>query len=155
MISPELLRRYPFFAGLNDAQIKALAMIADEVSYPAGTVILEERQDANWFFLLIDGGIDLSYKSEESYHPKSSKIFQVGEINPGEIFGLSALIEPFRYSATAVAAQTSQMIKFDGKSLRTFSDLDCSLGYHLMLQVAKATLERLNYTRVLLAAAQT
>jgi len=30
MISPELLRRFPFFNFMNDAQLKAVAMIAEE-----------------------------------------------------------------------------------------------------------------------------
>jgi CRP-like cAMP-binding protein len=155
MISPELLRRYPFFAKLNEAQLRALAMIADEVSYDAEKILLEECQDADWLFLLINGSVDLTYKSEEPYYPKESKVFHVGEINPGEIFGVSSLIDPYQYNATAKAAQPCQVIQFDSKALRALSDLDCSLGYALMQQVAKAVMERLAYTRVQLAAAQT
>jgi hypothetical protein len=41
MISLELLRRYPFFAGLDEAELKAIAMIADEVRVPAKTILFE------------------------------------------------------------------------------------------------------------------
>ena len=154
MISPEILRRYPHFAKFNEAQLRALAMIADEESYPAGSVVLEEGKEAEWLFLLVEGNIDLSYKSEESYHPKVTKVFQIGEINPGELFGISALIEPFKYNATAATSQHSTIVKFNAKSLRTLSDLDCSLGYTMMQQIAKAVMERLTHTRVQLAAAR-
>jgi hypothetical protein len=30
MVSPELLRRFPFFGFMNEKQLKAVAMIADE-----------------------------------------------------------------------------------------------------------------------------
>ena len=154
MISPETLRRYPHFAKLNEAQLRALAMIADEVNYTSGSIILEEGKDAEWLYLLVEGCIDLSYKSEESYHPKATKIFQVGEINPGELFGISALIDPFKYNATATTSEQSTIVKFNAKSLRTISDLDCTLGYTLMQQVAKAVMERLTHTRIQLAAAR-
>jgi len=155
MISPELLRRYPIFAGLNEAQLRAIAMIADEIDCDAGTVLLEEGKEADTLFLLINGGIDISYKSEEPYHPKGSKVFHVGDVNPGELFGISSLVDPYKYNATATSSQACQIIKFDAKALRTLADLDCSLGYTLLQQIAKTINERLAFTRVQLAAAQT
>ncbi len=154
MISPELLRRYPFFANLSDAQLRALAMIADEITYESGTVVLQESQPADKLYLLLEGSIDLSFKSEEEYHPKASKVFLIGEINPGEVFGISALIEPYLYNATATSASLSRAVKFDAESLRALLDLDHSLGCPIMKQIAKAVMERLTSTRVQLAAAR-
>ena len=154
MISPELLRRYPYFARLSDVQLRAIAMIADELDTPQGTIVLEERETADWFFLLEEGSIDLSYKSEEPYHPKTTKVFPVGEINPGEIFGISSLVEPHQYNATATASMDCKMIRIDAKALRTLADLDCSMGYVLIQQVAMAIMDRLTSTRVQLAAAR-
>ncbi len=154
MISPELLRRYPIFAGLNEAQLRAIAMIADEVNCESGTILLEEGKEAETLFLLINGGIDITYKSEEPYHPKGSKVFHVGDINPGELFGISSLVDPYRYNASATSSQACKLIKFDAKALRTLADLDCSLGYALIQQIAKTIMERLAFTRVQLAAAQ-
>jgi hypothetical protein len=42
MISPELLRRYPFFGLLTEAQLKAIAMIAQETNFTDGTQIFKE-----------------------------------------------------------------------------------------------------------------
>jgi CRP/FNR family transcriptional regulator, cyclic AMP receptor protein len=130
-------------------------MIADEVKCETGTILLEEGNEADTLFLLIDGDIDISYKSEEPYYPKGSKVFHVGDVNPGELFGVSSLVDPYRYNATATSSQACQMIKFDSKALRTLSDLDCSLGYALIQQIAKTINVRLAFTRVQLAAAQT
>ncbi len=101
MISPELLRRYPFFSKLEDHQLRALAMLGQEIEANEGTVIFEEQKEAEWLCLLVEGSIELSFKSEEQFHPKGKKEFAVGDINPGEVFGISAMIEPFRYNATA------------------------------------------------------
>ena len=44
MISPEILRRYPFFGFMTDAELKAVAMIAEEVSYKEGETLLGKRE---------------------------------------------------------------------------------------------------------------
>ena len=43
MISIELLRRYPFFSMLTDDQLKAIAMIAEEKTYPKETLLVKEN----------------------------------------------------------------------------------------------------------------
>ncbi len=71
MVSPELLRRYPFFGSLSDSQIKSMAMIAEEESVAKGTVLCEEGQPENVFFLLLEGSASLYYKSGDEFHPKA------------------------------------------------------------------------------------
>jgi CRP-like cAMP-binding protein len=153
MISPELLRRYPFFGTLSDAQIKAFAMIADEESVSKGTVICEEGQPAKALFLLLEGGVSLYYKSEEEFYPKTRKDFLVGEINPGEVFAISALVEPFKYTATVRAEQDSRVVKFDSTAVNGLIEKDPRLYCILMREIAKAAMERLAFARVQLAAA--
>ena len=153
MISPELLRRYPFFGPLNEKQRKAIAMVADEIQMKEKQVVFEECQAADALYLLIEGDIDLTYKSEEEFHPKKTKVFSVGEINPQEVFAISALIEPYEYNATATVTKDGRAIKIDAIALRELIEQDVQLGYILMHQIAKTAMERLAYTRVQLAAA--
>jgi CRP/FNR family transcriptional regulator len=153
MISPELLRRYAFFGQFNESDLYAIAMISEEISADAGTILFEERQPANALFLLLDGSIDLYYKSEEEYHPKGRKEFLVGEINPGEIFSISSMLEPYILNASARTAKPSRFIKIDAPALRQLSQENHKMGCIIMRQIAKALMERLAYTRVQLAAA--
>ena len=153
MISPELLRRYSFFGQLNEDKLYAIAMIADEITVDAGMTLFEEHQPADALYLLLDGSIDLYYKSEEEYHPKTRKEFLVGEINPGEIFSISSMIEPYTLNASARTAKPSRFVKIDAAALRRMSEEDHQMGCLIMHQIAKALMERLAYTRVQLAAA--
>jgi CRP-like cAMP-binding protein len=152
MISPELLRRYPFFGNLNEAELTEIAKIAEEKSFEKGTTLFEEGQPAEALYFLLEGGVDLYFKSEEQYHPKTRKEFLVGEINPGEIFSLSALIEPYILNATARVSQGGRLIKIEASTLRIMAEKDPDLGCKLMHQIAKALMERLKYTRIQLAA---
>ena len=153
MISPELLRRYSFFGRLNDDQLRAVAMVADIDTAEADATLFEESQPAGFLYLLLEGAIDLYYTSEEKYHPAAKKEFHVGVINPGELFSLSALIEPHVLNATARTSQACRFVKFDSTALRELMDRDCELGYFVLQQLSKALMERLTYTRIQLAAA--
>lgn len=153
MISPEILRKFPFFFGLTEEQLKQFAMIAEEHEIEGGINIFEEDQEANKFYLLMDGSVDLFIKSEEENDPSSRREFGVGEINPGEIFGISSIVEPYRFRTTTRTAVKSHVLEFDGLELRNMLGKDTQLANQMMKQIAKSLMERLASTRVQLAAA--
>jgi CRP-like cAMP-binding protein len=151
MVSPELLRRYPFFALLNDEQLKAIALIAEEKSYPKGTLLVKENTAATRLALLLEGDIDLIFSGGGEGAIVNSL---VGSIAPGEAYGVSSLIEPYKYTATARATMPVKVIEIDGTALRALVEVDRNMGYVMMRNVAIAVLERLRYTQVELAAAR-
>jgi CRP/FNR family cyclic AMP-dependent transcriptional regulator len=153
MVSPELLRRYPFFGELNAAQLKAVAMISEEITFDKGETLFEEGSPANSFYLLMGGSIDLYYRSEQEKRNGLRKELLAAEIDTGEIFAISALIEPYTYTATARAAKNCRVLKIEAVALRNLMGKKCEMGYALMRQIAKAAMERLEYTRIQLAAA--
>lgn len=153
MISPERLRRFPFFQGFDDSQLKALAMIAEEHEVEADVTLFYERAAAKKFFMLVEGRVDLFLKSEEENNPSSKREFTVGEINPGEVFGINALLEPYEYGFTERTGTTGRVIEFDGSAIRALMQVDRELSCKLMNQTAKSLMERLYSVRVQLAAA--
>ena len=153
MISPEVLRRYPFFGPFNDEQLKNIAKIAEEGAADVGEELFEECAPANSLYLLLEGSVELFYKSEEEFHPKTSREFSVGDINPGEVFAISSVISPYVINATARVTRAAKFVKIDALALRTMFDENPQMGYLAMHQVTKTIMERLAYTRVQLAAA--
>jgi len=162
MVSPELLRRYPFFSMLNDEQLKALAMIAKEQTYPKDTLLVKENCPANTLMLLVEGDVDLIYSGGGEGAICNAL---VGSIAPGEILGVSSLIEPYTFISSADRAQVeiaagkfladaAQADLASGTALRALMAVDQKLGYALMCNTAAAVLERLKYTQVELAAAR-
>ncbi len=152
MISPEILRRYPFFGHLNNEELAQIAMIAEESSFEKGDTIFKEGQKADSLYLLEEGSVDLFYHTQEEHDPRSVRKFLVGEINPGEIFAISVFIDPFILTATAVAAQNGQLLRINGTELRRMFENDHQMAYHLMVQLMKVFADRLYFTRVQLAA---
>lgn len=149
MVSPEQLRRYPFFGGLTAEELAGIAMIAEEVSYPDGAIIFRDGEQATKLYVLTAGVLDLVYHIDRADGVETS---YVGSIIAGEPFGLSALLEPYRLTATGVAHGQVQAIAIDGAGLRALCELSCHLGYTVMRQVARALTERLGFAHVQLAA---
>ncbi len=151
MVSPELLRRYPFFASLDEKQLEAIAEISQEKSHPKGTLLVKENTNATVLALLMEGDIDLIFSGGGEGAISNAL---VGSIAPGEVYGVSSLIEPYRYTATAKATIPVKVIEVDGLALRALVEKDPRMGYIMMRNVAIAVLERLRYTQVELAAAR-
>jgi CRP-like cAMP-binding protein len=151
MVSHELLRRYPFFGLETEEQLKAIAMIADEMTFPKDTYLLKENAPANKLWLLLEGDMDLIYSGGGEGAVAN---ILVGSIAPGEVLGVSSMIEPYKFISTAKSTTPIKVIEIDANGLRALMEVDCRLGYALMRNIASAVLERLKYTQVELAAAR-
>ena len=154
MISPEMLRRHPFFADLDDASIKAIAMITEEIPLKAGEILFRSGQPSQALYLLVEGDIETSLVITDNNDPTFLKEFYLDDYNPGEMFGLSALIEPNIHSISTRVSRAGKMLRIDGAKLNQLCSSDTRLGYQVMKQLARTALERLYHTRVQLAAAR-
>jgi CRP-like cAMP-binding protein len=154
MVSPELLRRYQLFARLSIEHLNGIAMLADEVTYDSGETVFEAGQAAADFYLLMQGCLDLFYVSVDEINPELRKELFVSEVNPGDPFGISALVEPYVYQGTVRTTCPCRVLQVDAGGLRALSEVDARIAAELMRGVAEAALERLHDTRTLLAAAR-
>ncbi len=153
MISPELLRRFPFFGWIDPNYLREIALISEEQSYEKDVTLFEEGASADTLFFLVTGSVDLFFSAREETRPDTHKDYYSGSINPGEAFAISALIAPHIYVATARTSAPSIILNIDGKALRKLLDANPALGYRMMEQIARVALQRLTTTRIQLAAA--
>jgi len=153
MISPELLRKYPFFNFMNDAQLKAVAMIGEQVEFGGGQVIIPAATPATALYLVVDGVAAYYYVVTTEHDPYYKQEHYISDFVPGEPFGISALIEPYIYTAEVRAEKSCTVVKIDASALRALCEVDAKLSCGLMQAVAKAAMERLQDTRAQLVAA--
>lgn len=138
MLSPELLQRYSFFASLTDEQLKAIAQIGEEKSFPKDSILIEENSAADNLMLLLEGAVDLFYSGERGKSVKACSIA------PGVVFGVSALIAPYKSTASARAIMPTKVVDIDGVALRKLIENDQTLGSDMIRNVAAAVLARLH-----------
>jgi CRP-like cAMP-binding protein len=139
---------------MDDAQLKAVAMIAEELTYEKDELIVEAGKPADHFYFLIDGSVAYYYHVTSEHDPYYNKDYFISAINPGEIFGISALIEPYIFTATMRTDKASRIIQINASALRALCEVDLKLSVGLNRAVAKAAMERLQHTRVQLIAAK-
>ena len=153
MISPEMLRRYPFFSFMNHDQLDQVAMITEETQVAPGTVLFAAGDQADKLYLLREGGVELHFTVIDERGMEKQQDYLVGMINPGDMLGISALIRPYEYTTGALVSEASQLLVIDAQQLRDLCDSDKDLAAEWHRQIAEVTLERLNYTRIQLLAA--
>jgi CRP-like cAMP-binding protein len=146
MISPELLRRYPYFAAVGEESLKQLAMIAEEKDVAAHTEMFHEGDPADYLNVIVTGEVDIQYVLGNGERRT------VDTLVGGDILGWSALIEPYKYTAVGTATKDTRLVSLEAKKIRALCDQDPLLGYRLTAQIAKLLGHRLEGARVQLAA---
>ncbi len=154
MYSPEQLRRFPFFVPFDTTHLKAIALVSEEFTFHKDDILYEIDMPANYLFVLVDGTVEHAFTLVKSHDPKIRKEFYLSDINPGEIFGLSSVIEPYMHTTTARCTSDGHVLRIQIAGLRTLGELDPKFGYSFMYQVAKAMSEKLEAARVQLAASR-
>ena len=154
MVSPELLRRYPFFGQLEDSHLKAIAMLTEEISLKGNETIFEIESPADYLYFLLDGCVGLYFVVTDRGDPDTRREFFITDVNPGEPFAISALIDPNLHTATVKTHCPSRALRIDAAGLRALCELDSKLAATLMRQLAKAAILRLQETQVQLASAR-
>jgi CRP/FNR family cyclic AMP-dependent transcriptional regulator len=144
MISPEVLRRFTLFAGLDADVFKSLAMTGEEMAVSAGEWLFKEGADAEALYLILEGTIDLKININEA----GTEQADLSTLVAGDVTGWSALVEPYVYTLGAVATSETKVARLDGAQLRALMEEQPEVGYTLMHQVAQAIALRLTNLRV-------
>jgi CRP/FNR family transcriptional regulator, cyclic AMP receptor protein len=138
MISPELLRRYPHFAGLSSDQLVTLARAAQEESVAAGEFVFHEGDALDRIYIVIEGEaavlVDLPGKSREVI---------LSTVGPGEVFAWSGLVPPHQATSSVRAMTPCRVMAFDCKQLLAEFDEDYALGYLMMQRLAQVMRDRI------------
>lgn len=158
MVSPELLRRYPFFAGLSMDQITTLAKAGDELTVDAGHFFFHEGDKLEHVYLAVEGAVAIVMElpAGDVMHTVSEQLLRemettdvvVSEVATGEVFGWSGLVAPYEATAGAKATEDCRVVAFDAEQLLPQFEADCDLGYAVCQKVAQVIRQRLTDSRL-------
>ena len=144
MVTPETLRIFPFFAGLNEAELKSLTIIANQTSFRRGDLIFKEDDPADALYLLLDGWVDVVVNTDTEGDQQEL----VTTLSPGDLFGWSSIVDPFLYTASAICASPVEVIEFNGADLLGMFELDPRLCCVIMQNICNVIANRLRATRL-------
>ena len=154
MVSPELIRRYPFFAGLKQQNIAALADAASAQTVDAGHIFFREGEMLESFYFLLEGAVAIVIELPDNNlkQPVSDQLLGafhtrdvvVSTVGPGDVFGWSGLVPPHTTSAKAKTLTKCRVLAFDCTALLHDFNEDCEFGYLMMQRAARIIRNRLH-----------
>lgn len=139
MVSPELIRRYPYFSGLSIDRINLLAKIAEEVESEQGEYFHQEDDDISKVYIIVEGEVSLL-----TTLPQQGKEVVINTLGTGDVFGWTSLLPPYTAGAGAKSGTNCKLIEFDADDLRAKFEDDYEFGYLMMIKIAQIIRERLD-----------
>ena len=159
MVSPELIRRFPFFAGLESSEIDDLAKLGEAFDAVEGKKLFQEGEDLECLFLVESGevGIIIEATAQDFKHGVAAQLtgtvkmedVVVSSAKDGDVFGWSALIPPYQATAgVKVLSSKATIVSIDAIGLRKIFEEKPQFGYKMALKIAQVSRQRLQDSRI-------
>ena len=130
--------------GLSPDERNLIFPLAETESFKTGTLIFIQDTPAEKVYILDQGSVAL-----KTVLPAGLEItFEIFKMK-GTPFGWSALVKPYRLTATAVCLENTRIISFKGKSLINLFHQNPNLGYTVFRNLCALVARRLIRTREL------
>ncbi|UCC85696.1 MAG: cyclic nucleotide-binding domain-containing protein [Anaerolineales bacterium] len=143
MIAPEIIASFSSFSSLEEDEIKAMAILAEERRYATGEFIFREGGQASNMYLLLEGRVELMMNTNAD-GDQHAVVMTVG---PDEVFGWSSLVEPYELTASARCAVPVRVVALAASGMRALMTMKCSLGFRMMQKACQTASARLRATR--------
>jgi CRP/FNR family transcriptional regulator, cyclic AMP receptor protein len=107
----DLIRKVPLFARCSRAELKEIALLADEIDLREGKEMTREGAPGREFFVLLEGTADVKKNSR-----------RVNTLGPGDFFGEIALVSREPRTATVIATSPVRALVITDRSFRRLLD---------------------------------
>jgi len=143
MVTVQLLKMFGLFKGLADSELGRIAELCDVHSLHANDRILEKGTKATQLHLCCSGKVDIVVWVGKPLNHYVS----VHQAQAGEVFGWSALVAPYTYSASVVCMEDGEEIPIKGSDLLDLFHQYPHVGYTIMANLSAEISARLAQTR--------
>lgn len=143
MVTADILKEFELFKGIPDDSLAALTKLCHAHSMREGDRIFAEGARAKDIHLCRSGKVDILIWVREPWN----KNIAVHRAVPGELFGWSALVAPYNYTASADCVESGEEILINGSELLTFFSQSPIVGYEVMANLGANVSARLTQTR--------
>lgn len=145
MIAIKDLKEADLFKGLNTRQLQLFGKHFTEVNFKAGETIFTQGESAQNLYILLEGEVTLGIKAKGEIDITANSVAR-----RGEVFGLPALIKPYRNSVSATCTKKPRVYSINGDILRKLMKQDTKAGIEIMEKVAEIFFNRLNSNRAMI-----
>jgi CRP-like cAMP-binding protein len=97
------------FKGVSQRVMGEIGKSSEELTYKKGSIIFNADEKAQYIYELVEGSVDIGVLEKDVIHLTTSRT--------GQIFGWSALVEPYVYTASAKCASDTKVIRISKDSI--------------------------------------
>jgi CRP/FNR family cyclic AMP-dependent transcriptional regulator len=141
MVSLEQLKEIRFFDGFSETQLADIASYCVVKDFAKGDIVSREDDPATHLYFLSKGMLDVLIQL-----PGGKPVSAI-TIRPGEMFGWSGLVRPYRFTSSAIALDHSVIITLEAQVVKQMFQKDPELGFEIMERIATIATQRLRDTR--------
>ncbi len=135
------LRAHEFTRGLTDGQVEALAALASPVTFEENEVVLQFGERSTFLYLLTAGSVAVELRT-----PRYAVLVQA--VEPGQIFGWSALLNQRDTVFQVRAREHSAALRMDGARLNAAFEADPRLGLEILRRTLSVVAGRVKATEI-------
>jgi CRP-like cAMP-binding protein len=133
----ELLRTVPIFSELSETDVTSLAQLLARRKYPKDAVVFFENEEGDSFFMIVQGRIKVTILGDDGREVILSML------GPGDFFGEMALLDNEPRSASAIAAEESELLSLSRADFQGVATKRSITG--ALIKVLTARLRRANH----------
>lgn len=143
-LNADVVNRSPLFKGMRKGQIKKIILLGEVREAGSGVHAVTAGEQGSSMFLLLEGSVKVESEGRE-----------ITRLNPGEIFGEIALVNPGPRSADVIAIEPLKYIEISWQGLQNMQKRFPRLAGKVFLNLAAILGDRLVQTdKKLIAAAR-
>ena len=133
MVSLDFLEDVDTFSELDDDQLTAVQDCCEVAKYKRGETIFAVGEDPEYFWLVLDGEVNLVWDAPEGPAMPEDTI---STLSAGMPFGWSSLVPPNEYRLSAhCATRSCKTVRIPRDRLLQLFEDDALLGYKVMSKV--------------------
>lgn len=121
----EHLKSVPLFQGCTTKDLQKIAKASDEISMPAGSLIVDQGQTGREAFIVLDGSVSVKRNGKK-----------VGSLGPGTVVGELSLLDHGPRTATVVCETDCTLLLLDQRHFMGVLDEVPALAHRLLATLA-------------------
>jgi len=121
----------------QEALLRHVFLVSHE---PAGSVIFEQGDQAEYLYMVVEGEVNIRFKPEDGPSIGVARVHREG------VLGWSAALGSPTYTSSAVCATDCQVLRVRGQDLRELCEQDPETGSLILERLAAVIAERLRNT---------
>jgi len=143
MVNVEVLKEFELFKGLAEDSLPKIAELCHLYTMREGDRIFAEGTRARDIHLCRSGKVDIAIWMGQPWN----RNIAVHRAERGEVFGWSALVAPYIYTASAECVESGEEMRLKGTELLSLFGNNPDIGYSIMENLSSNISLRLTQTR--------